>query len=224
MGYIDAHCHVWTSDTSHYPLGPGWKQSDMKPATFTPQDLFKLTKPAGVDRVNLIQMSYYHDKDLSSNIVHTFDNRYMLDMIAMYPDVFVGTAVVDVLGEAPEKQMVELAKKGVRAFRIHPRLSKETPAQWLRPKGYEAMFATAAKHRLALSCLIDPEGLPEVDRMARKHPETTVIIDHLARIGLDGTIRDADVKALCDLAAHKKVLVKLGASTPWARRRRRTPT
>lgn len=200
MNIIDAHVHVWTPDTAHYPLADGYKKESMKPASFTPQELFKLTKPAGVARVNLIQMSFYG-----------FDNRYMLDMIAMYPDVFVGTAVVDVLGEAPEKHMVELAKKGVRAFRIHPRLSKETPAQWLQPKGYEAMFATAAKHRLALSCLIDPDGLPEVDRMARKHPETTVIIDHLARIGLDGTIRDADVKALCDLAAHKKVLVKLGA-------------
>jgi hypothetical protein len=31
----------------------------MKPATFPPEELFKHTKPAGVDRINLIQMSYY---------------------------------------------------------------------------------------------------------------------------------------------------------------------
>jgi len=31
----------------------------MKPPSFTPQELFKHSKPAGVTRINLIQMSYY---------------------------------------------------------------------------------------------------------------------------------------------------------------------
>ena len=37
-----------------------------------------------------------------------------------------------------------------------------------------------------MSCLIDPDGLPEVDRMCTKFPDTPVIIDHLSRIGADG--------------------------------------
>jgi predicted TIM-barrel fold metal-dependent hydrolase len=59
MNFIDAHVHVWTDDTSHYPLAAGWKVEDMSPKRFTPEDLFKHTKPAGVKRINLIQMSYY---------------------------------------------------------------------------------------------------------------------------------------------------------------------
>jgi predicted TIM-barrel fold metal-dependent hydrolase len=59
MNYIDAHVHVWTPDTLHYPLAKGYKKEDMKPASFTPEELFKHTRPAGVNRVNLIQMSYY---------------------------------------------------------------------------------------------------------------------------------------------------------------------
>lgn len=59
MGFLDAHVHVWTDDTIHYPLATGYKPEDMKPKRFTPEDLFKHTKPAGVDRINLIQMSYY---------------------------------------------------------------------------------------------------------------------------------------------------------------------
>src|SRR5262249_32671849 len=129
MGFIDAHCHVWTDDTAHYPLGAGWKAEDMTPRRFTPEDLFKHTKANGVDRVNLIQMSYYYDKDLSSETVHKFDNSYMLDMMKMYPDVFVGTAVIDPHAKEPERLMDELAKKRVRAFRIHPRLSKQPPAK-----------------------------------------------------------------------------------------------
>jgi predicted TIM-barrel fold metal-dependent hydrolase len=59
MGFIDAHVHVWTPDTAHYPLAAGYRKADMRPPSFTPEQLFKHTKPAGVDRVNLIQMSYY---------------------------------------------------------------------------------------------------------------------------------------------------------------------
>jgi len=200
MAYIDAHVHVWTPDTAHYPLTPGYKKEDVQPVSFTPEDLFKHTKPAGVDRVNLIQISFYG-----------FDNRYMLDMIALYPDVFVGTAVIDPHSAAPEQQMAELAKKGVRAFRIHPRLSKLPPAKWLEPEGYAKMFATGAKNNQAVSCLIDPDALPELDRMCRKFPETPVIIDHLCRIGVNGTIAEAEVNALCAMAVHKRVMVKVGA-------------
>ena len=200
MKYIDAHVHVWTPDTAHYPLAPGYKKEEMKPASFTPEELFKHTKPAGVDRINLIQMSFYG-----------FDNTYMLDMIKLYPDVFVGTAVIDPHADDPARQMTDLAKKGVRAFRIHPRLSKQPADKWLRPEGYVKMFAAAAKNNQALSCLIDVDGLPEVDRMCKDHSDTPLIIDHLARIGVDGTIRDNDVDALCALAKHKKLMVKVGA-------------
>ena len=50
MSYIDAHVHVWTPDVAHYPLAEGYKKEDMKPPSFTPEELFKHTKPAGVDR------------------------------------------------------------------------------------------------------------------------------------------------------------------------------
>ena len=37
------------------------------------------------------------------------------------------------------------------------------------------------------------------------------MIDHIGRIGVDGQIRDEDVQALCDLAQHPLVTVKIGA-------------
>ena len=75
------------------------------------------------------------------------------------------------------------------------------------------MFALAAKTGQSLSCLIDVDGFAEVDRMCRRFPDTSVIIDHLGRIGAGpgGEIRAADVDALCALARHPKVSVKVGA-------------
>lgn len=148
---------------------------------------------------------------MTIGIGNAFDNSYMTDMIKLYPDVFVGTAVIDPLDRDPARRMGDLAKNKVRAFRILPKLSKEPPEKWLRPEGYAKMFAAGAKNNQALSCLIDPDGLPEVDRMCKDYPDTPVIIDHLARIGADGTVRDADVDALCALAKHKKMMVKVGA-------------
>jgi predicted TIM-barrel fold metal-dependent hydrolase len=150
--------------------------------------------------VNLIQMSFYE-----------FDNRYMLDMIKQYPERFVGTAIVDPLGDDSGGEMERLHRSGVRAFRIQPHYSRQPPGRWLEPPGYKSMFATAAPTGQALSCLIDPSGFSEVDRMCRLYPDTKVIIDHLGRIGGDGMIRDADIQNLCALAAHPKVFIKVGA-------------
>ena len=197
MNIIDAHVHVWTPDTAKYPLARGYQKDNMKPPAFTPTVLFAHSKPAGVARVNLIQMSFYG-----------FDNSYMLDMIKQYPEVFVGTAVIDPRNE-PVKRMRDLAPKGVRAFRIYPTLVKAE--KWLEPEGYAAMFAEGAKSDQAMSCLIGPSDLPELDRMCTKFTDTPVIIDHLCRIGGDGTIREADVNALCAMSKHKRVMVKVGA-------------
>ena len=122
--YIDAHSHIWTPDVAHYPLAKGFTVADMKPPSFTAEELLAHCRPAGVGRVNLIQMSFYE-----------FDNSYMLDMIKLYPDRFVGTAIVDPLGAAPREAMRELSPKGVRAFRIAPNYSKLPPARWLEPPG-----------------------------------------------------------------------------------------
>lgn len=198
--YIDGHSHIWTPDIAHYPLAKGFAVSDMQPRSFTAEELLATCRPAGVGRVNLIQMSYYE-----------FDNSYMLDMIKLYPDRFVGTAIIDPFGKRIEASMRELLTKGVRAFRIQPSYSKQPPAHWLEPEGYSEMFKTAAKTGQALSCLIGPDGFAEVDRMCGKLPDTKVVIDHLGRIGVDGTIDPKQVDALTALAKHPNVYVKVGA-------------
>ena len=200
MPFVDAHIHVWTPDTIRYPLAAGYRPENMEPRSFTPEELLAHCRPCGVTRINLIQMSFYG-----------FDNRYMLDVMRQFPGVFAGTAVVDPLGHYPDREMVELARQRVRAFRIHPRLSQRPPASWLQPEGYAKMFAAGARHNLAMSCLIDLDGLPELDRMCQAFPATPVIIDHLCRIGVSGEIRPQDVDALCAMARHRRVMVKIGA-------------
>jgi len=74
-----------------------------------------------------------------------------------------------------------------------------------------ALWKAGAENGQAMCCLIDAADLAIVAVMCEKFPQTPVVIDHFARIGVDGTIRDADVAKLCDLAKQKRVHVKLSA-------------
>jgi predicted TIM-barrel fold metal-dependent hydrolase len=142
-----------------------------------------------------------------------FDNRYMLDMMKIYEDVFVGTAVIDPEADGVERLMAEQAKRRVRAYRVYPGLTKQPVATWLRSAGYERMFEAGAKNNQAISCLIAPDALPELDRMCMRYPETPVIIDHLCLVGgkTPGQFPEDEIEALCAMAKHKRVLVKVGA-------------
>lgn len=197
MNYIDAHVHVWTDDTETYPLTPGFKKADMKPPTFPPEELLAHARPCGVDRIVLIQMSYYR-----------FDNTYMLKALRDYKGIFSGIAIVDPAGEKPDAQMRELADQGVRGFRISPSGPVET---WLDGDGYERMFRAGADQNLALCPLIGTDALPALEKRCAQFPDTPIIIDHLCRIGAPPPITDAQVDALCDMAQYPKVMVKVSA-------------
>jgi predicted TIM-barrel fold metal-dependent hydrolase len=75
----------------------------------------------------------------------------------------------------------------------------------------EALWKCGAETGQAMCCLIDASNLQEVAAMCQRHPATPVVIDHFARVGVDGTIREADIVALGNLAKHKRVSVKLSA-------------
>ena len=198
MKYIDAHVHVWTDEFDRYPICPPHQESDMNPKTFYPEELLAHAEPSGVNRIVLIQMSYYQ-----------FDNTYMLDVMEAYPGVFSGIAIVDWKAERPDETMLQLAEKGVRGFRIYP--TGGPIDSWLDGPGFERMFAAGAAHNLAICPLIDPDALPALSKQCDQFPETPVIIDHFARIGEDQRIRDAHIDQLCAMAKHPNVMVKVSA-------------
>ena len=198
-GIIDAHVHVWTPEITAYPLWQGYTRADMQPPGFTPEQLFEHCRPEGVEKVVLIQMSYYR-----------FDNSYMLDCMKQYPGVFAGVGLVDWFSDRPDEQMKQLAGHGVRGFRITLRGAK-SPDTWVETPAFERMFRFAADHELAICPLMNLAGLPSLERMCMKHPDTMVVIDHFCRIGTDGKIRDADIAALAAMAQYPRVHVKVSA-------------
>jgi predicted TIM-barrel fold metal-dependent hydrolase len=196
-GWIDAHVHVWTNDVQGYPIDKGFQVSDMQPRRFTPEDLFQHTRPVGVDRVVLIQMSFYR-----------FDNSYMLDAMQRFPQVFSGIGMVDYQSPDLEADIRSLAQRGVRGFRIAT-LGDRT-SSWLGDHGMERLWKTAAREKLAVCPLINPADLPIVDQLCERHPETSVVVDHFARVGIGG-VKAEQLDGLCRLARHGRVHVKTSA-------------
>ena len=206
-GSIDAHVHVWTPDIESYPIDEAFDRDDMRPKSFTPEQLFQHTKPSDVNRIVLIQMSFYNR-----------DNSYMLDMIAKYPGVFSGVGIVDHESDDLVERMTSLAKAGVRGFRLHAH--GDEARDWINSEGMNLLWRTAADQGLAVCLLINPSDLPYADALCRKHPETKVVIDHFARVGITGEVVPSELDALCRLARFPTVHVKtsafyaLGKKTP----------
>jgi predicted TIM-barrel fold metal-dependent hydrolase len=185
-----------------FPLAPGQTKKDLDPPSFTDDELMKLARPEGVGRVVLIQHSIYH----------LWDNSYLLDAVKRHPKMFRVQGMVDDHKPAPGAAMKKLLPLGVTGFRITPFVrKKDEQPKWLNTPGMVEMWKTGASTRQAMCLLINPSDLPATDAMCEKHPDTPVVIDHFARIGADGEIRDADVKALCKLARHKHTHVKISA-------------
>lgn len=196
--WIDAHSHIWTSDTSVYKLAPGMTPANLSPKDFTDDELMALVRPHSVGRVVLIHHQPFHG----------YDNAYLTDAYRRHPDLFRVVGMIDDLRPFCDRAMKQLLQEGVTGFRIGPR---KGITDWLHTAGMLQMWKTAAETHQAMCCLVNPDELPAIHANCERHPETPVVIDHFARIGADGTIREADLNNLCHLARHSHVKVKISA-------------
>jgi predicted TIM-barrel fold metal-dependent hydrolase len=194
---FDSHVHLWTDDFQTYPLATGFKPTDMAVPRFTPEDLLEQMQANGVGRAVLVQMNCYGT-----------DNSLILDAIRFYPDRFRGIAVVDENWPDLAQIVRNLAQSGVGGLRVNV---LESGGNRIRNSGMKSLFTIAEREHLALSFLTEPEMLPEIDGLCSRFPGTRVVIDHMARIGMNRPADPSDVNALCKLARHTQTAVKVSA-------------
>ncbi|MGB0578087.1 MAG: amidohydrolase family protein [Limisphaerales bacterium] len=197
-GWIDAHVHVWTPDTERYSLAEGYTKARMKPASYTPEELFAQCRPHGVSRIVLIQMSWYK-----------YDNSYMVDMMRKHASSFGGVAIIDENAPNVRGRMKDLADQGVRGFRLYA--NKKNSDAWATSAGMKEMWKVGADLGLAMCCLADPDALPNINNLCREFPDTPVVIDHFARIGILGGVDQRQLDQLLALSQFKHTFVKTSA-------------
>lgn len=198
LPWIDAHSHIWSTDLKRYPLRNGQTVDVLAPRSFTDDELLETAAKSGVGRVVLIQHRPYHG----------FDNSYLIDAWKKRPDVFRIVGQIEDRSPDVVSLMRQMRQTGVTGFRVGPNPDRRN---WLEGDGIRQMWKTAPETGQNICCLINPEDLPDVAQWCREYRDTPVVIDHFARVGIDGTVRDRDLKNLCALAAYPKVRVKISA-------------
>ena len=207
FGYVDAHSHLWSIDRVDYPLAPGAKEEDVQPKSFDVGEFFEVARPEGVTRV----VGIGHGPHFGT------DARYLVDVMKARPGQVAVQAQLD-LNADPAKQMAELKAQGVGAFRV---VLLDTWNDYL-PETHPIyrVYEFAGMQRLVVCPLTNAGWLAQLDRLSQTFPATTVVIDHFARIGIDGflqrppmpsTIKPEEVANLVKLARYPLVNVKISA-------------
>ena len=193
MDLVESHVHIWTIRDPRFGRHP---ESDFAPdIEAAPADLFRAQDQiGGVAWTVLIQPRYY-----------LWDNAYLIQAAETYPDRLVVAGRVDpLLPDAPDALRELMQHPQLRGIRLAPNTDPET--RWLDAASQDALWETAADTDATIGLLINRRQLPQAGAMAVRHPEVTVVIDHLG----SPDYRDLDsLQNLLALADRPNVFVKL---------------
>jgi L-fuconolactonase len=201
MPTIDVQVHCYERD---HPGRP-WHAVLAGPPEVTGPDMIKAMDEVGVDGALLI----------SVYTMYKWDASYAVGVRKQFPDRFALIKPVDSNDPKVGETIEEWAKlDGTVAVRIMftPEVSTD-PAH----PGINKVLATAAKCDLPVN-LMARGRLEQVAELAKRHPNTTLVIDHL---GLEQPMKPpapkepwVELPKLLALATHKNIVVKIsGACT-----------
>jgi L-fuconolactonase len=188
---VDAHVHV----SARRPAGPPLLVSRAPVFDAPVAGLFAAMAPAGVAQAVLVQPT-----------MHGFDHRQLLGTLAAYPELTRGVAIADPRAARGARQLRWLALGGlITGVRLLPLVA---PAVGWLDDECAWIADVAAELGLCVELLAGPQSLASVGRWARRHPEVTVVLEHLGRTDLEPADGAAGLLRLANCAS---VHVKLSA-------------
>ena len=171
---IDTHPHVISPDTRTYPLQPlGGKQSTWSQGhALTHDELIAAMDAAGIAKGVVVQAS----------TAYGYDNSYLADAVATHPDRLTGVFAIDVLAPDAVSRIEYWRNKALTGLRLFTAGSTmEGQAGWLNDPRADAMWMHVNKIELPVCVQMRPPGIPLLAEVLERFPETTILIDHLAR-------------------------------------------
>jgi L-fuconolactonase len=200
--YVDIHPHVISDDERAYPPAPlfgrrsDWSQE--RPSTV--ESLIAAMDEAGVAKAAVVH----------SSTTYGFDNSYVVDACARYPDRLLAVGSVDVLDPHAVPTIRQWVDKGLGGLRVFTGGStKEFDASELDdPRAYPA-WELLGELGLTMCIQTGPVGLPAVVSLARRFPKVPIILDHLGRPDVTDGAPYAAAQSLWDLAPVETIYFKL---------------
>jgi L-fuconolactonase len=202
---IDAHQHLWKPSERRYE----WLDAAGLPlnADFGPEDVAADVAAAGITGTVLVQAADSYE-----------DTFYMLSVAARVPEVcgVVAWAPLDRPAEAEAALDLYEASPAVRGVRVLNH--NYSDPRWLLRPDVSSTLELLAPRGLTLDVVsVRREHLVMLAELAGRHPELTIVLDHLAKPDVAEKVWEPWASLIADVAAHPKVYVKLsGLSTSSA--------
>ena len=198
---VDAQIHLWKAETEDWRWAPGMKPQ--LPDPFTIERALAMMNQAGVDRAVIVPPAWTGDR-----------NDYALEAARRYPERFA------VMGRIPlqNPQSAALlptwkAQRGMLGVRLS--FNTDVTMAWLRD-GTADWFWPAAEKAQAPVMFLASHQVSMFARIAERHPQLTLIIDHMGLNSSSRTNMATDIPAAIQetvaLARYSNVSVKLSGA------------
>ncbi|RLT35241.1 MAG: amidohydrolase [Chloroflexi bacterium] len=197
---IDTHVHVWEIDPPRYPVGPtapNWTALPDEPGTA--DELLAEMDAHGVDCSVLVQTSW-----------STWDNGYIADSVARFPDRFVGMGLLDPLvADNAGLARYWVTERGLAGFRFHPMYYPEQKVL-LRPEN-DALWEELAGLDVILQFHLRAAQADQLAAIATRYPHLRLIVDHMGypEVGESVAAAMAAFQPILELASHDNICFKL---------------
>lgn len=203
MDIVDSHCHVLASDTDAYPRSPlGGKQSvwaTERPVTA--DQLLAQMDATGIAQAVLVQ----------ATTAYGYDNSYVLDSAARWPDRFVAVGTFDPLAADARSRLRDLTGRGLAGVRLFT--TGSTVAEqglWFADEATDEFWAAASEAALpvCLQLRLGEDTSPVLAGLLSRHPDAVVLLDHCGYPDVRSSAANA-ADGLTALAKHPGLHLKL---------------
>lgn len=195
MRRIDSHVHFWALARGDY----GWLTPDLGPLyrDFDRDHLAPLIDAAGVDAVVLVQAA-----------PSEAETDFLLDRAAQYDRVAGVVGWIDMAAGDASSRIDALAENR-RLKAIRPMIHDIPEIGWMLREELAPAFRALVAHDLAFDALVRPVHLAALRRLADRHPDLRIVIDHGAKPDIANDGFDGWAASMAGLARETPVYCKL---------------
>jgi L-fuconolactonase len=184
---VESHCHIISPDQDTYPRNLG-----ANPAAWvrdlSAEEFIALNDAAGVERAILVQAFG----------AYRYDNSYVADAAARYPNRFAAVCIVDALRpDAPRMLDYWVNERGVRGLRV---VTWTEPETMLDDPRLDPLWHRASELRVPVCVLTNFHQVPRLQRALERFEELRVALDHLGLPRLDDGPHFPNERTIFDLA------------------------
>ena len=169
---IDAHVHIWQLDRGDY----GWLTPALGPLHRDVRiaDWRAVSAPCGVQGGVLVQAAPTEA-----------ETAFLLHEAAGSPAVLGVVGWVDLLApDAPAR--IETLARQPKLKGLRPMLQDIADPDWILDRALRPALAAMARCGLVFDALVQPRHLPRILRLAERHPDLRIVIDHGAKPAIPG--------------------------------------